>query len=103
MPSKPLSGGWCQMAKTSGNGSGKIGVGAHDMGGWVRVVPGTSGAPPDDLAFYLSHRLSDWFREHAHLRLLCVVPVNRDGTTVELHAWYEQHLFPDASPLARAE
>jgi hypothetical protein len=25
----------------------------------------------------------------------CVVPVNRDGTTVELHAWYEvRRLLP---------
>jgi hypothetical protein len=89
------------MGKLHGNGSGKFDVGAHDMGGWVRVVAGTSGTIPDDLAVYLSHRLSDWFRENAHLRLLCVLPVNREGTTVELHAWYEQHRFPDASPLAR--
>jgi hypothetical protein len=27
-----------------------------------------------------------------------VVPITRDGNTVELHAWYEQHLFPDISP-----
>jgi hypothetical protein len=26
----------------------------------------------------------------------CVVPVQRDGNTVELHAWYEAHLFPAA-------
>jgi hypothetical protein len=29
-----------------------------------------------------------------------VVPITKDGSTVELHAWYEQHVFPDISPLA---
>jgi hypothetical protein len=24
----------------------------------------------------------------------CVTAINRQGTTVELHAWYELHLFP---------
>jgi hypothetical protein len=24
----------------------------------------------------------------------CVVPIQKDGTTVELHAWFECHLFP---------
>jgi hypothetical protein len=28
------------------------------------------------------------------------VPIVRDGNTVELHAWYQQHLFPDTSPFA---
>ena len=35
------------------------------------------------------------------MRLLCVVPISKDGNTVELHAWYEQHLFRDISPLAQ--
>jgi hypothetical protein len=26
----------------------------------------------------------------------CVAPVQRDGNIVELHAWYEAHLFPAA-------
>jgi hypothetical protein len=30
-----------------------------------------------------------------------VVPISKDGNTVELHAWYEQHLFRDISPLAQ--
>jgi hypothetical protein len=92
----------CRMPKPHGNGSGKFDVGVHDMGGWVRVIAGESPDSPDDLGFYLSHRLAAWFRENPHLRLLCVVPVNKGGTTVELHAWYEQHLFPDTSPLARS-
>lgn len=50
-----------------------------------------------------AHRLSHWFRENGHLRLLCVVPISKDGNTVELHAWYEQHLFRDISPLAQQQ
>jgi hypothetical protein len=84
-----------------GNGSGKFDVAAQDMGGWVRVTASQSGAHVEELAFYLAHRLSGWLRENAHLRLVCVVPISKDGKTVELHAWYEQHLFPDRSPLAR--
>src|SRR5262249_47399351 len=85
-----------------GNGSGKFDIGAHDMGGWVRVIAGQTASLVEDLRFYLAHRLSAWFREHPHLRLLSVVPINnKDGVTVELHGWYEQHLFPDVSPFAQ--
>lgn len=80
-----------------GNGSSKFEVGVHDFGGWVQVRASNSPATPEDLGLYLSHRLAAWFREHPHLHLLCVVPIDRDGTTVELHAWYEQHGFPDKS------
>ncbi len=86
-----------------GNGSGSFDVGAHDMGGWVRVTTGQTGAHVENLGFYLAHRLSAWFREHPHLRLICVVPINRDGNTIELHGWYVQHLFDDKSPLAQSE
>jgi hypothetical protein len=71
------------------------------MGGWVRIYPAGSGPPPDDLPLYLSHTLANWFWQRPHFRLRCVVPVTRDGATAELHAWYEQTQFPDASPLAR--
>jgi hypothetical protein len=60
-----------------------------------------SGEPPDSLPFYLSHALTAWFRQHAHLRMRLAVPIVRDGETVELHAWYDQVQFPDASPLAK--
>jgi hypothetical protein len=39
-------------------------------------------------------------RDHQHLRIRFVVPISRDGDTVELHAWYEQVLFSDRSPMA---
>jgi hypothetical protein len=86
-----------------GNASGKFDVGAHDMGGWVRDLAGQTGQHVEDLAFYLSHKLSMWSRENPHEHLICVVPISKDGNTVELHGWYEQHLFPDASPLARPQ
>jgi hypothetical protein len=63
------------------------------MGGWVRIVAGRQNLL-DDLPVYLSQALSDWFRQRPQVRMRCVVPVHRDGNTVELHAWYEAHLFP---------
>ena len=71
----------------------------QDMGGWVRVFLGR-GEPTGELAKFLSHGLTDWMRMRAHLRVRFVVPINRDGDTVELHAWYDQVLFPDTSPMA---
>jgi len=79
--------------KTGGNGSGKFELGQHDMGGWVRVCAG-KGSLPDDFPVFLSQALSDWFRQRPHLHLRCVVPIQRDGDTVELHALYDAHLFP---------
>ena len=38
-----------------------------------------------------------------HLRIRFVVPITRDGDTAELHAWYDQVLFPDTSPMAPPE
>jgi hypothetical protein len=88
------------MKRLSGNGEGKFRIAQHDMGGWVRVHL-EQGEPPDDLPFYLSHALTGWFRHHPHMGMRLVVPVVKDGETVELHAWYDQSQFPDTSPLAR--
>jgi hypothetical protein len=79
-----------------GNGSGKFEVHGDDMGGWLRVHT-DSREVPDNLAFYLSMALTDWFRNRPHLRMGTVVSVARDGTTVELHAWYTQGVFPESS------
>lgn len=86
-------GGVRPMQQPHGNGSGKVEISQQDMGGWVRVFPGKMAGIPEDLHVYLSQTLTEWFRQHSHLRLRCVVPINRDGTTVELHAWYDAHLF----------
>ncbi len=83
-----------------GNGSGKFDVTVHNMGGWIRVFAGGTAPQDGSLPTFLAHRLSHWFRDNPHLRLTAVVPISREGNTVELHAWYEQHLFPDSSPLA---
>jgi hypothetical protein len=63
------------------------------MGSWVRVCASRHNLP-DDLPVYLSQSLSEWFRQRPHLHMRCVVPIQRDGNTVELHAWYDAHLFP---------
>ena len=46
------------MKPAGGNGSGKLDIGAHDMGGVVRVITGPLHAYPADLGFYLAHRLA---------------------------------------------
>ena len=84
------------MRHTSqGNGSGKFEISSLDMGGWVRVFPAKAedGLRPD-ISVYLSHTLAEWFRQKPHLHMKCIVPIDRDGTTVELHGWYEVHLVP---------
>jgi hypothetical protein len=63
-------------------------------------MTGPVAAVPDDLGFKLSHALTAWVRANTHLRIRCVVPIQRDGCTVELHAWYDQVQFRDSSPLA---
>ncbi|MFO0814072.1 MAG: hypothetical protein U0796_12675 [Gemmatales bacterium] len=70
-----------------------------DMGGWVRVYLGR-GEPTGEVAQYLSHSLTDWVRKNPQIRVRLIVPINRDGDTVELHAWYDQVIFPDTSGMA---
>lgn len=70
-----------------------------DMGGWVRVYLGR-GEPTGEVAPYLSHSLTEWIRKNPQIRVRIIVPINRDGDTVELHAWYDQVIFPDASMMA---
>jgi hypothetical protein len=80
---------------TNGEGMNRITVHQEDMGGWLRVFAEAHAEPPNNLAVYLSRALTAWFREHPHLHLRCIVGMVRDGMTVEWHAWYDQHLFPD--------
>jgi hypothetical protein len=77
------------MANSRGNGSGKFDVGAHDMGGWVRVIASDSPGTPEDVAVFLADRLAHWLMENPGAALICVVPITKDGNTIELHAWYE--------------
>jgi hypothetical protein len=85
------------MKHTPGNGSGKFNVHTEDMGGWLRVFTDPLASVPADLPFYLSHTLTEWFRQHPQARLRTVTAISRDGDTVELHAWYELHILPDIS------
>lgn len=82
------------MKQPHGNGSGKTNVHIEDMSGWVRVFTDKQAYLPEEFGFYMSHALTEWFRQHPHLLLRTIVPVVRDGNTVELHAWYSQHTFP---------
>jgi hypothetical protein len=85
------------------NGSGRFEISQTDMGGWVRVFPASLTNVPDDLPVYLSHTLAEWFRHRPNLPLRCVVPISKNGDTVELHAWYDAPLFPPTpeAPAAR--
>jgi hypothetical protein len=89
------------MRRPSGNGETKFSIGQADMGGWVRVFL-ESGHPPDDLPIFLSQSLTEWFRMRSHLHLKCIIPICRDGNTVELNAWYEAHLFPPTAEAPKA-
>jgi hypothetical protein len=90
------------MGQNQGNGSGKFNVVIDDQGGWIRVFVPDLGSPPHDadLPLYLAHAMTAWFRTNPHLRLRFAMPVTRDGETVELLAWYDQHLFPDTSSIS---
>lgn len=85
------------LPKPHGNGSGQISIHQQDMGGWVRIFTDKPATVMDDLAGYLSHALTEWFRQRPQFRLRSVVGVVKDGSTCELHAWYDMHLFPDLS------
>jgi hypothetical protein len=80
-----------------GNGSSKVIVHQTDMGGWVRIYTDRPSEGADDLPVFLSHALTGWFRERPQLRMRCAVPIQRNGQTVELHAWFDLGVFPDVS------
>jgi hypothetical protein len=83
------------MAKrTGGNGSGKFEVHSEDLGGWVRVYSDPTANLPDNYPYFLSLTLTEWFRQRPQLRMRTVIPVVKDGATMELHAWYDLVIFP---------
>jgi hypothetical protein len=90
------------VKRPRGNGSGKFNVVWTDMGGWLRVFAGSQDLP-ENLPEFLSHALTDWCRTHPQMRLRCVVPIQKNGNTVELHAWYDAHVFPELQrPIPKA-
>jgi hypothetical protein len=80
-----------------GNGSSKVIIHTQDMGGWLRLHTDRPSEEADNLPVFLSHSLTAWLRQHPQFTLRCMIPVTRDGHTVELHAWYDLHVFPDLS------
>ncbi len=86
------------MKHEPGNGSSRFEILQIDMGGWVRVHA-VGAALPEELPVFLAHTLAEWFRQRPQFHLRFVVPFQKDGTTVELHAWYDVHVFP-ATPQA---
>ena len=78
-----------------GNGSGKIDIHQQDMGGWVRVFTEKTQVYHQDLPTFLSLGLTEWFRQRPHLRMCALTGVVKDGDTVELHCWYDCHVFPN--------
>ena len=81
------------MKGQPGNGSSKFQVHQDDMGGWLRVHADGSSFP-ENLPVILSQILAEWFRQRPNLHLRFVVPIQKDGDTVELHAWFDVHVFP---------
>lgn len=73
---------------------GELFVHSTDMGGWVRLHTDKHNYGHPELHVILSAALTDWFRARPQFRLRCVVPIQRDGTTVEFHAWFDAHIFP---------
>lgn len=63
-------------------------INVEDHRGFVRVYMGR-GEPTGELAQFLSPTLAQWMQNNPDRRLLAVVPISRDGDTVELHAWFE--------------
>ncbi len=69
-------------------------INVEDQGGFLRVFMG-HGEPTGELAPFLSRTLAHWIRDNQQFQILAVVPINRDGDTVELHAWYEPRMIDD--------
>jgi len=80
-----------------GNGSAKFEIHQEDRGGWLRVHTPLRDNVPDNLPVFLSETLIDWFRERPQAQLRSVTPINKDGNTVELHAFYELRAIPQLS------
>ena len=83
------------------NGSGKIDIGLVHKGGWVRVRLSRQYDLPEDIHAVMSSCLAKWFKDRPHLRLRFVVPIQRDGTTVEMHGRTTVFRRTGVSPFVR--
>jgi hypothetical protein len=75
----------------------QVSIHYEERSGWVRIFTEAEFHSHSQLPLYLSETLSHWFRQHPQLCLRDLVPINRGGDTVELHAWYDLHVFPAPS------
>lgn len=91
------------LHESQGNGSTKIEVHQQEMGGWVRIYMDPQAPRPPDLPIFLSHALTDYFRQRPHLTMRTIQSVTVEGNTVELHAWYDLHVFPGLDPKKRTQ
>lgn len=66
----------------------------QDRQGWVRFSTEPRFLAHPELPVILCGTLTRWFRENSQFHLRCVLPFNKGGNTVELHAWYDLHAFP---------
>lgn len=85
------------MNPQQGQASPVVKVNHSDLGGCVRFTPTAESLRHPDLGAFLALSVTQWFLERSHLRLSSVLPVVKEGNTVEMLAWYEQHGFPDTS------
>ena len=79
--------------KPGGNGSSSVPIHGTDMGGWVRFFTDKPEPLPEAFPVFLSLALADWFRKRPQFYMRTVVPISKDGTTAELHAWYDVHIL----------
>ena len=63
-------------------------INVEDHNGFLRISMGR-GEPAGELAQFLSATLANWMKANPGQRIVAVCPINRDGDTVELHAWFE--------------
>jgi hypothetical protein len=74
--------------------SQEVKVHYEDRNGWVRIFTDPEFFSYPQLPVCLSGTLTHWFKERPQFHLRCLLPICRGGDTVELHAWYDLHVFP---------
>ena len=75
----------------------EVSIHYEERSGWVRIYTDAEFHPHPLLPLYLAGTLTQWFHDRPQFRVRCVVPMDREGNTVELHAWFDLHVFPTPS------
>jgi hypothetical protein len=71
----------------------EVNIHFEERNGWLRVYTDAEFHAHPLLPSYLSYTLTQWFRERPQYHLRCVAPIDKGGDTVELHAWFDMHVF----------